>query len=155
MNKKKNSPKEEEISQLDLGIKEPFKNKLFKIKRNIDYAILRFEVKKFLKDPLVWAAFVISITLILQQVLLIYRNIETLPVYIPIFRYFISIPKKLIEKEFIFIFPIISVLSFVISFIFTSRYYNSEKALTKFLLFGLMLCTISQTIILIDLVKFF
>lgn len=155
MNKKKNSPKEEEISQLDLGIKEPFKNKLFKIKRNIDYAILRFEVKKFLKDPLVWAAFVISITLILQQVLLIYRNIETLPVYIPIFRYFISIPKKLIEKEFIFIFPIISVLSFVISFIFTSRYYNSEKALTKFLLFGLMLCTISQAIILIDLVKFF
>lgn len=155
MNKKKNSPKEEEISQLDLGIKEPFKNKLFKIKRNIDYAILRFEVKKFLKDPLVWAAFVISITLILQQVLLIYKNIETLPVYIPIFRYFISIPKKLIEKEFIFIFPIISVLSFVISFIFTSRYYNSEKALTKFLLFGLMLCTISQTIILIDLVKFF
>ena len=88
---------------------------------------MRFEVKKFLKDPLVWAAFVISITLILQQVLLIYRNIETLPVYIPIFRYFISIPKKLIEKEFIFIFPIISVLSFVISFIFTSRYYNSEN----------------------------
>jgi len=155
MKKKKNPPKEEQVSQLDLGIKEPFKNKFFKIKGNIDYAILRFEVRKFLKDPLVWATFVISITLILQQVLLIYRNIETLPVYVPIFRYFISVPKKLAEKEFIFIFPVISAFTFVISFIFTSRYYNSEKALTKFLLFGLMLCTISQTIILIDLVRFF
>jgi hypothetical protein len=152
---KKKKEKQEKVSQLDLGIKEPFINKFFKIKGNVDFALLKFEVKRFLKDPLVWAAFVISVILIGQQIILIYKNIHNMPVYIPVFRYFISIPKKLVSKEYIFIFPSISIFSFILSFIFTSRYYNSEKSLTKFLLFGLLLCTLSQTIILIDLVKFF
>jgi hypothetical protein len=144
----------EKPSQLDLGIKEPLINKFFKIKGNIDFTILKFEVKKFLKDPLVWAAFVISIILIAQQILLTYKNIAEMPSYLPIYRYFISIPKKLVNKEYIFLFPGISITTLVVSFVFTSRYYNSEKLLTKFLLFSLLLCVLSQTIILIDLVKF-
>lgn len=153
--KKKVNHEKEEIEQLDLGIKEPLKNKFFKIKGRIDLAILRFEVRKFLKDPLVWASLVISIILIVQQIYLISTHYSALPVYIPVYRYFISIPRKLVERDYIIIFPIISAVALIFSFGFTSRYYNSERFLTKFLLFGLILCNLSQTVILIDLVKFF
>lgn len=155
MKRKKEENREEIAKQLDLGIKEPFKNKVFKIKGIIDLAVLRFEVKKFLKDPLVWGVFVITIVLIVHQSYLIYNGYSNLPVYIPVFKYFISIPKKLVLKEYVFIFPIISAVAFLLSFIFTSRYYNNEKLLTKFLLFACLLCTLSQTVILIDLIKFF
>ncbi len=153
----KKKPKEvkEEVQQLDLGIKEPFKNKIYKLKGHLDMFLLRFEVRKFLKDPIVWASLTISIILILHQAYLVYMNIDSLPRLLPIFRYFLSIPKKLVDKEYIILFPSISILSFILVFFFTSRHYNNEKLLTKFLLFSLILCCISQTIILIDLVKFF
>jgi len=156
--KKKNTkvdPNEKKEQQLDLGIKEPFKNRLFKIKRNIDLAILKFEVRKFLKDPLLWATLVIGIVLIGHQIYLILNNFTDLPVYLPIFKYFISIPRKLVIKDYIVVFPIISFIVLALSLIFTSRYYNSEKVLTKFLLFASMLCTVSQSIILIHLIRFF
>jgi hypothetical protein len=152
--KKKNQEKEES-KQLDLGIKEPFKNKLFKLKRAIDFAILKFEVRKFLKDPLVWGVLVISLVLIAQQVYLISINLETLPTYIPVFRYFISIPQKLAVKDYILLFPTISAVALLLSFIFTSRYYNSERILTKILLFTSLLCTISQSLVLVDLINLF
>ena len=152
---KKKRKQEEKEKQLDLGIKEPFKNRFFKIKRSIDFAILKFEVRKFLKDPLVWATLIITVVLIAQQIYFISTNLAQLPVYVPVFRYFISIPSKLVVKDYIIIFPTISVVGLLLSFLFTSRYYNSEKALTKILLFTSLLCTISQTLILIDLINLF
>jgi hypothetical protein len=152
---KKKDVKEDGTKQLDLGIKEPFINKFFKLKGEFDLAILRFEVKKFLKDPLVWASLVISSVLIAQQIYLIYTNFSSLPMYLPVMRYFLTVQRKLVEKEYIVLFPSISVAVLILSFVFTSRYYNREKILTKFLLFSLLLSTLSQTIILIDLVKSF
>ena len=152
---KKRKEKEKEEKQLDLGIKEPFKNRFLKIKRSIDFAVLKFEVRKFLKDPLVWATLVVSVVLIAQQIYLITTTLTQLPVYVPIFRYFISIPSKLAVKDYIIIFPTISVVGLLLSFLFTSRYYNSEKALIKILLFTSLLCTVSQSLILIDLINLF
>jgi len=155
--KREKSKKEpqEESKQLDLGIKEPFKNRLFKIKRSIDFAVLRFEVRKFLKDPLVWATLVIGLVLIAQQVYLILENLSDLPVYVPIFRYFLSAEEKLTQKDYIFIFPLISIITLLLSMLFTSRYYNNEKKLTRLLLFSSLLSSISQSLILIDLVNLF
>jgi hypothetical protein len=152
---KKKRQEKDESKQLDLGIKEPFKNRFFKIKRSIDFAILKFEVRKFLKDPLIWGVLVVSTVLIVQQIYLIVVNLERLPSYIPLFRYFISIPQKLSLKDNIILLPTISAVGLLLSFVFTSRYYNSEKKLIKILLFSSLLCTISQTLILIDLIKLF
>ena len=152
--KKKKEP-QEESKQLDLGIKEPFKNRLFKIKRSIDFAVLRFEVRKFLKDPLVWATLVIGLVLIAQQMSLILENLSTLPVYIPVFRYFLSAEEKIAQKDYIFVFPMISVITLLLSMLFTSRYYNNEKKLTRLLLFSSLLSNITQSLILIDLVNLF
>ena len=152
---RKKKEKEEKPKQLDLGIKEPFKNKFLKISNSLQLALLKFEVRKFLKDPLVWATFVISLVLIGQQIYLIFMNLGSLPTYLPIFRHFISIPQKLTIKDYIIIFPTISTIALLLSFLFTSRYYNSEKSLTKILLFSSLLCTISQSLILIDLINTF
>lgn len=155
--RKEKSKKEpqEESKQLNLGIKEPFKNRFFKIKRSIDFAVLRFEVRKFLKDPLVWATLVIGLVLIAQQVYLVLENLSDLPVYVPIFRYFLSAEEKLTQKDFIFIFPLISLITLLLSMLFTSRYYNNEKKLTRLLLFSSLLSSISQSLILIDLINLF
>ena len=155
MKKKSKKVSEEKPQQLDLGIKEPFINKFFKIKSNLDLAILRFEVRKFLKDPLIWAGLVITIVLLLHQCYLIYTNYVDFPVYLPVFKYFISIPNKLVNKEFVAIFPIITIFSLILTFIFTPRFYNSEKILTKFLIFSLLLCSLAQSIILVDLTRNF
>lgn len=155
--KREKSKKEpqEEPKQLDLGIKEPFKNRFFKIKRSIDFAVLRFEVRKFLKDPLVWATLIIGLVLIAQQVSLILENLSNLPVYVPIFRYFLSAEEKLTQKDYIFIFPLISIITLLLPMLFTSRYYNNEKKLTRLLLFSSLLSSISQSLILIDIINLF
>lgn len=152
---KKKKEKEEKPEQLDLGIKEPFKNKFFKIKNTLDLALLKFEVRKFLKDPLVWATLMICLALIAQQIYLVITNLQSLPSYIPIFRHFISVPRKLVEKDYIIIFPTISIIALLFSFLFTSRYYNSERALTKILLFTSILCSVSQSLMIINLVNLF
>ena len=152
--KSRKEPKEES-KQLNLGIKEPFKNRFFRIKRSIDFAVLKFEVRKFLKDPLVWATLTIGLVLIAQQIYLILENLSDLPVYIPVFRYFLSAEQKLAQKDYIFVLPLISTIALLLSMFFTSRYYNNEKKLTKLLLFSSLLSTISQSLILIDLVNLF
>jgi ABC-type multidrug transport system permease subunit len=152
--KNKKEP-QEEPKQLNLGIKEPFKNRFFKIKRSIDFAVLKFEVRKFLKDPLVWATLTIGLVLIAQQIYLIFENLPNLPVYVPIFRYFLSAQEKLTQKDYVFIFPLISTVVLSLSMLFTSRYYNNEKKLTRLLLFSSLLSSISQSIILIDIVNLF
>jgi len=151
----KREKNKEEPKQLNLGIKEPFKNRFFKIKRSIDFAVLKFEVRKFLKDPLVWATLTIGLVLIAQQIYLIFENLPNLPVYIPIFRYFLSAQEKLTQKDYVFIFPLISTVALSLSMLFTSRYYNNEKKLTRLLLFSSLLSSISQSIILIDIVNLF
>ncbi len=155
--KREKSKKEpqEESKQLNLGIKEPFKNRFFKIKRSVDFAVLRFEVRKFLKDPLVWATLTIGLVLIAQQIYLIFVNLSNLPRYVPIFRYLLSAEAKLTQKDYIFIFPLISLIALLLSLFFTSRYYNNEKKLTRLLLFSSLLSSISQSLILIDIVNLF
>lgn len=148
MSKKKKIPKEE---QLDLDIKEPLKNKFFKVKGRVDLAILQFEIKKFLKDPLLWAMIIIGMIFIAQQILLIYKDIDTLPKYLPVFKYFLSAQDKLALKEYIYIYPLISIVVFLVSLISTSKNYNRERNFTKLLMASTLLCIISQSIILVDL----
>ncbi len=148
MSKKKKIPKEE---QLDLDIKEPLKNKFFKVKGRVDLAILQFEIKKFLKDPLLWAMIIIGMIFIAQQILLIYKDIDTLPKYLPVFKYFLSAEDKLALKEYIYIYPLISIVVFLVSLISTSKNYNRERNFTKLLMASALLCIVSQSIILVDL----
>ena len=92
---KKTDIKEPKEVQLDLGIKEPFKNRFYKVKDKADRAVRRLEVRKYLKDPLTWAMIIISIILILTHIYLIYSNWNNYPSLIPIFKYQIQNINKL------------------------------------------------------------
>lgn len=153
--KGKKPNKKEEIKQLDLDIKEPFKNKFFKIKGKADFLLLKFEVKKFLKDPLLWATITISLVMILTQLLLLRENYESLPTYLPIFKTYITLTSKLVVKEYLLVYPTISITTLLLGSIAESNYYNREKSLTKIILFAVLAISLSQTIILIDIIKSF
>ncbi|MBP5204172.1 hypothetical protein J6Z48_00835 [bacterium] len=142
---------EESFQQLDLGIKEPRKNKYYKIKGKIDKKRIQIENRKLFNDPLVWAFITIGIILILQQIRSILISYDTLPTYIEVFRYKLTIDEQLAHKQFINIYPTISILSLVISFIFVILFYNKERNFTKMLIISSLLCIIAQSIILVEI----
>lgn len=147
---RKNS--DEEYKQLGLDIKEPFSNKFYKVKGKIDKTTTKLEILKFLKDPLVWAVVVIGAILIAQQVYLIHKNLDSLPTYLPIYKYHMAMQNKLTNKTYIYIYPAISTCAMLLSLILTPRCYNRERSLVKLLMITTLLCIISQSIILIELI---
>jgi len=149
--KKSEKPKEEKVKQLDLGIKDPFKNKIYKIKGKTDNIILQFEVRKFFKDPFFWFVIVFSLVMIAQQIYWIQTNIAQFPSLTPILNYNLSSDARILPKYFLYIFPSISLFSIIVSIIVTARYYNKEKMLSKLVLLCGLLASISGTIMLIHL----
>ena len=152
---KKGRKPEEKNKQLDLKIKEPLKNKFFKIKDKTDKYIRQIEVRKFLKDPFFWFVVIISLIMIAYQIYLIVQNLNTLPSLLPILRYNIQAPGKLIQRDYIVIYPILSSIPLITSIILTTRTYNQEKTLTKLLLLTPLLTSISLSVILIQLINSF
>ena len=148
---KKTKLPDEEIKQLDLGIKDPLKNKAFKIKGKADIMLLQFEVKKFLKDAFFWFVGIFNIVMLLQQGLWLYNNIHKFPSLTPILNYNLAPEDRIIDKHFLYIFPIISLISIIVGIIITTRYYNKEKVLTRFILLCTLLTCISGTVMLIHL----
>jgi len=136
---------------LDLGIKDPFKNKIYKIKGKTDAMVLQFEVKKFLKDSFFWFVIVSNTILLIQQGLWLHNNIDKFPSLTPILNYNLSAENRVTERYLLYIFPIISLLSIIIGTIVTMKYYNKEKMLTKFILLCTLLASISGSIVLIQL----
>ncbi|MGI6443629.1 MAG: hypothetical protein ACOX06_01320 [Candidatus Dojkabacteria bacterium] len=150
---KKGKTEEEQYKQLDLEIEEPFKNRFYKIKKDFDDVVIKLEVVKFLKDPLVWAALMAFLILTLYQVYIISTNINSLPTSLPIFKFYINPKNILAPKEMIYLYPIISTTISVPTFIFASRNYSREKHLTKLLLVSIIIAIISLTVILVNLVN--
>lgn len=149
--KKSEKPKEEKVKQLDLGIKDPFKNKIYKIKGKTDNIILQFEVRKFFKDPFFWFVIVFSLVMLAQQIYWIQTNISNFPALTPILNYNLSSDMRLLPKIFLYIFPTISIFSIIVSTIVIAKYYNKEKMLSKLVLLCSLLACVSGTIMLIHL----
>jgi hypothetical protein len=148
--KKQKAPKQEE-KQLDLGMKDPFKNKILKIKGKTDTMLLQFEVKKFLKDAFYWFIIVSNSVLLIQQGLWLHENIGKFPSLTPVLNYNLNAELRVTNKYFLFIFPIITLIGIIIGIIVTVKYYNKEKMLTKFILLCTLLASVSGSIMLIQL----
>lgn len=158
MKKKKNSSvqkKKEKNTQLGLKIKEPLKNKYFKIKGKTDSLLTQLEVRKFLKDIFFWFVLVISLLMTAYQIYLIVLNINNLPSLLPILRYNIASSAKLTSKTYLVMYPIISLISVGIATFLVTKVYSREKFLTKLLLLTALLCSISMTVSLIQLINTF
>lgn len=148
--KKQKAPKQEE-KQLDLGMKDPFKNKILKIKGKTDTMLLQFEVKKFLKDAFYWFIIVFNSVLLIQQGLWLHENISKFPSLTPVLNYNLDAELRVTNKYFLYIFPIITLIGIIIGIIVTVKYYNKEKMLTKFILLCTLLASVSGSIMLIQL----
>lgn len=155
MKKKMVSKPQEDATQLDLGMKEPLKNKYYTVKGKADKLLLQIEVRKFLKDSFFWFVTIISVILIVQQVLIIRENIPMTPSQIPLLNYNLLTVNKLIPRIYIYMLPFISSISLIVGEFFVIRYFNKEKSLTKFLLLAILLVTISSSIVLIELISKF
>jgi hypothetical protein len=149
--KKQKAPQTKEEKQLDLGIKDPFKNKILKIKGKTDVMLLQFEVKKFFKDSFFWFVIVSDTVMLLQQGLWLHNNIEKFPSLTPILNYNLASENRITSRDFLYIFPIVTLLSLIIGVVVTTKYYNKEKMLTKFILLCTLLAAVSASIILIHL----
>lgn len=149
--KKQKAPKQQEERQLDLGMKDPFKNKVLKIKGKTDVMLLQFEVRKFFKDAFFWFVTISDIAMLLQQVFWIRNNIDKFPSLTPILNYNLNATDRIIDKSFLYIFPAITLLGIIISTIITIEYYNKEKMLAKFILLCALLISIASSIMLIYL----
>lgn len=147
--------KEDKNTQLGLKIKEPFKNKFFKIKGKTDSLLTQLEIRKFLKDIFFWFVLVISILMIAYQVYIVLVNLDNLPSLLPILRYNIAASAKLTAKIYLVIYPAISLLSLFAATFLAVKIYNREKFLTKLLLLAALLCCVSMTISLIQLINTF
>jgi hypothetical protein len=152
MTKKSEKPEAEEAKQLDLGIKDPFKNKIYKIKGKTDNFLLQLEVRKFFKDPFFWFVIVLSFTMLIQQTYWVTTHFAQFPTLTPILNYNLSASARLLQKEFLYIFPFISLFSIIVSTLVTSNYYNKEKMLSKLVLLCCLLACISGSIMLIHLI---
>jgi hypothetical protein len=119
----------EKDTQLGLKIKDPLKNKFFKIKGKTDTYLTQLEVRRFLKDAFFWFVVVISITMAGYQVYLIVRNLDILPSLIPVLRYNLQSSGQLIHKNFVIIYPIFSFITLITSVILTSKSYNKDKTI--------------------------
>jgi len=158
MKKKKSSSqrkKEDKNTQLGLKIKEPFKNRFFKIKGKTDSLLTQLEVRKFLKDLFFWFVLVIALLMIAYQIYIIVVSLNSLPSMLPILRYNIEASAKLTSKIYLILYPSISLISLVTAVFLSIKIYNREKFLTKILLLTSLLCSISMTISLIQLINNF
>ncbi len=158
MKKKKVSSvqkKEDKNIQLGLKIKEPFKNKFFKIKGKTDSLLTQLEVRKFLKDIFFWFVLIISLLLIAYQIYIIVISLNNLPSLLPILRYNIATSAKLTSRTYLVIYPAISLISLVTATFLAIKIYNREKFLTKLLLLATLLCSVSMTVSLIQLINTF
>lgn len=158
MKKKKSSSqrkKEDKNTQLGLKIKEPFKNRFFKIKGKTDSLLTQLEVRKFLKDLFFWFVLVIALLMIVYQIYIIVVNLDNLPSMLPILRYNIEASAKLAPKIYLVLYPSMSLISLITAVLLSIKIYNREKFLTKILLLSSLLCSISMTISLIQLINNF
>ena len=144
---------EEKTKQLDLGMKEPFKNKLFKLKGKTDKALLQIEVKKFFKDAFFWFVITFTTAMLLQQGYVIYTSYNRIPTLLPILTYNLDTDKTLTDRNYIFIFPAITLFCYIIAMIVTTKFYNREKMLSKFILLCTLLTGVASTILLVYLIQ--
>jgi len=144
--------KSKKEKQLDLGLKESPKNLFYKFRSKLSNFLIRFEIKKFLRNPFTWFIIILSLSFITTQVYVLTNNISSYPKDLPIWQNQISLKKRLSEKEFLYIFPLVSGLILVVGVIFSNIYYHREKFLSKILLFTVILSVTGLTFAFLKLI---
>lgn len=142
--------KEKKEKQLNFGLRNTPKNIYFKYKEQYDIWLAGLETKKFIKDPLTWLTIVISISLIVTQVYMIETK-DRIPSKIPVFNYFLSPIEKLVQNEYVYLFPLLSITILLVTIFLSNKYYHKERDLSQIIIVTTLLVNISICLIFLKL----
>lgn len=142
--------KEKKEKQLNFGLRNTPKNIYFKYKEQYDIWLAGLETKKFIKDPLTWLTIVISISLIVTQVYMIETK-DRIPSKIPVFNYFLSPIEKLVQNEYVYLFPLLSIIILLVTIFLSNKYYHKERDLSQIIIITTLLVNISICLIFLKL----
>ena len=146
--------KEEKEKQLDFGLKNPPQNIYYKYKDQYELWLSKLETRKFTQDILTWFVLIISSSLIFTQIYSI-ESLESLPTRIPVFNYFFTLSMRLVNSNWIYIYPGIGILLLLTGTYYANRYYHREKELSKVLLIAVLLANLSLSVIFMKLLYTF
>lgn len=152
--KSKEKEKNKKEVQLDFGLKDTPKNIYFKYKDQYELWLAGLETRKYIKDPLTWLTIILSVTLLFTQIYMIETN-ANIPSKIPILNYFSTPSKRLLEREYIYMYPGISLFLLTVSIYISTVYYHKERALSKEILITMLLVSFSICLVFLNLIYSF
>lgn len=150
---KKKERKKKDV-QLEFGLKDTPKNIYFKYKDQYELWLAGLETKKYIKDPLAWFTIILSATFLFIQLYMIEIN-PNIPSKIPILNYLSTPSKRLLESEYIYLYPGLSLFLILISVYISTTYYHKERALSKLILITMLLVSFSICILFLNLIYSF
>ena len=141
--------------QLDLNLQEPFSNKLVQARDRLIKIIRLMRINHKYQSFSFWIPISSSLTFIIAQIFWITNNPD-IPQQIPLFSYRENLADRLSSKETLWLLPIISSLTLIITLLF----YNTQKIerhtnMIKFLLIENMILIIGISIILFNFITFY
>ncbi len=122
----KKEKKKDEVKQYELGLKEPFTNRFWKLRNSINERFIRFEKFRFLRNTPFW---MLLSLIILLNVLVIDYFIEltrVAPDMVPLLNNFIRLEPRLVEREVLYFLPLF-LGSFSIYLLITAIYIFNRK----------------------------
>jgi hypothetical protein len=154
MNEKQETIEKKE-TQLTLELHEPISNKFHNIKGKIDKSLLVFETKKFARSWGVWLSAIFSLTSIGVQIYYLLTKFSTIPTIVPLLQMYTTLEKTLINKEYLFTFPIFCVITFFTSFYISATTHSKNNIVAIAILFLNTITILLLTFTLIELIAIY
>lgn len=139
--------KQQEVEQLDMGLKEPKLNRFKKWKYRLELFFAGLRANSLFTAPFLWISCTLAIALILVQNYYYVNFIDQLPKEIPLFTIAASPELRLVGKDFLLWILIFSIVLTLTSFFIATKTYYRFKFMSIFtmtnLVLGLLLITLS------------
>ncbi len=122
--------KQTEEEQMNLGLKEPFSNRLRYKKQKIEIFFIKLRTNSLLKSTPMWFFSFLTISLILVQKNYYDNYFHTLSKEIPLFQISQNLEHRLAENDYLLTILVISGILGIMSFLFALKKYYQFKNLS-------------------------
>ncbi len=139
--------KKEQTEQLDMGLKEPFSNRLAGFKYNLEVFFVGLRTNSLFSSPFLWVYSALSVSLISIQAYYYFNFIDQLPREIPLFLFVQNPEFALADKNSLFLILLAGAIFTVISVIIAIKTFYKFKLISILIMMnlvvGLFLLTMS------------
>ena len=135
-----------EIEQLNMGLQEPFFNRFKNFKYKFELFFVKLRTNSLFTAPFLWITSVLTASFILVQYHYYTSFIDKLPKEIPLFSIAKISELKLVNKEYMLIIFILSVILAIISLFISLKIFYRSKFMSIFIMTNLVLAMLLITI---------